>query len=141
VTVVEFKPQVVRNDLFGDEPLVSLQGYDLESRKDRLTLTLYWRSEAQTETDYTRFVHLRDQQGHIVAQNDGPPGGRVYLTSLWDAGEVIADEAVIQLPQDLVPASYALVIGLYDPVTGQRLPVPTSTAGYDSLPLTTVELR
>ena len=140
-TVTTFKPEVDRKDAFGQTPLISLRGYDLEQGDEHLTLTLYWRSEALTDTNYTRFVHLRNAAGKTVAQNDAPPGNSVYLSSLWEPGEVIADTLLLPLSENLAPTTYTLAVGLYDPTTGQRLPVQNSPAEDNSLSLTTVELK
>jgi hypothetical protein len=42
---------------------------------------------------------------------------------VWDAGEFIADSHAITLPPDLPAGEYSMAIGLYDPLTGQRLPI------------------
>ncbi len=141
VTLASFQPQIAQNDMFGDNPIISLRGYDLDIDAGKLSLTLYWRSEAVTEIGYTRFIHLRDEQGNTVAQSDGLPGGGNYPTMLWDPDEVIVDQATINLPPDLISANYTLVVGLYDPATGQRLPVPAIPAGDNSVSLTTVALE
>jgi len=103
-----------------------------------LTLKLYWRSESPLPIDYTTFVHVRNAAGETVAQKDQPPLDGAYPTSLWDPGEIIADELIIPLPDELPSGEYSLVIGLYDFTTGLRLPVPG--AADDSLQLTTVEV-
>jgi hypothetical protein len=94
------------------------------SKIQSLTLTLYWRSESPLPVDYTTFVHLQNEAGETVAQQDQPPLGGVYPTSLWDPGEIIADEISLTLPPELPPGEYSLVMGLYDFNTGLRLPVP-----------------
>ena len=71
--------------------------------------------------DYTVFIHLLDSEGHIQGQADSPPSAGTYPTSVWDAGEVIADLHTISLRPNLPPGEYRLAIGLYDPETGQRL--------------------
>lgn len=139
VTLNRFSPQVVRDDPFGDKPIIRLKGYDLDLQAGQLHLTLFWQSEAQTEIDYTRFVHLRDPQDQTVAQSDGLPGGGSYLTSLWDPGEVISDTVTVPLPAELPAGEYTLAVGLYEAATGQRLPVPAS-AEDNSLRLTQVRL-
>lgn len=139
VTLDRFTPQVVRDDQFGDNPVIRLKGYDLDIQAGQLRLTLYWQSEMQTEIDYTRFVHLRDPQDQTVAQSDGLPGGGSYLTSLWDPGEIIPDTVTVPLPAELLPGEYTLAVGLYEAATGQRLPVPAS-AGDNSLRLPAVSL-
>ena len=46
-----------------------------------------------------------------------------YPTSVWDAGEVIADLHTLSLAPDLPAGEYKIAIGLYDPETGQRVPI------------------
>ena len=103
-----------------------------------ITLKLYWQSEAPLPTDYTTFVHLRNAAGETVAQKDQPPLEGAYPTSLWDPGEIIADEVTIPLPEELPSGEYSLVVGLYDLTTGLRLPVPDTAD--NSLRLTTIEV-
>ena len=132
VVVNNPSPQVMLNRSFGNQ--ITLLGYDLtpptqnsQFNPQQLNLTLYWRAEAIPETDYTTFVHLRDNRDKLVAQQDGPPANGRYPSSLWDAGEIIVDE--VSLPVSGVPAGdYTLVVGLYDFANGQRLPVADNPA-------------
>ena len=109
---------------FGDA--LRLLGYDLQSSPTGggLLLTLYWQATGSPERDYTVFVHLLDGAGQILAQGDGPPLGGGYPTSYWRHGEVLADAHPIDF--DGPPGDYRLLVGLYTPADGQRLPV---TAG------------
>jgi hypothetical protein len=72
-------------------------------------------------------VHLVDASGSIVAQADSIPtlAGGVAPTESRRKGEVIADTHLLTVPD---AGSYRLLVGLYDPVTGERLPV-WDTAG------------
>jgi len=141
-------PQVPLTQSFGDQ--LSLLGYDLTaengqpleihiSKLETINLKLYWQSLSQIHSDYTVFVHLRDETGQIVAQIDGPPAAGQYPTSLWDVGEKIAATFTLNVPPELESGRYQLVVGLYDPVTGVRLAVPNSTD--NSLALTEIELE
>ncbi|MEW5959416.1 MAG: hypothetical protein AB1801_16965 [Chloroflexota bacterium] len=134
-TVAAAEPQVTLDQPFGAGPNLILLGYDLTDAEGQplqhatrntqhLRLTLYWRSESTLPLDYTTFVHLRNAAGETVAQQDQPPLGGVYPTSLWEPGELIADEITLTLPAELPAGKYELVIGLYDFQTGQRLTVP-----------------
>ena len=109
-----------------------------QSEIQNLNLSLYWRSEAPLPVDYTTFVHLRNEAGETVAQQDQPPLGGVYPTSLWDPGEIIADEITLTLPPELPPGEYSLVVGLYDFNTGLRLAAPGQPE--NSVTLTTVRI-
>jgi hypothetical protein len=44
-------------------------------------------------------------------------------TSTWRIGEVVVDSYAIVLDQQSPPGRYAVEVGLYEPATGERLPV------------------
>jgi len=119
-------PQTVLNQPVGDQ--IVLLGYDLavvngQQSAANLELTLYWQAKTALQTDYTTFLHLRNAANETVAQKDSPPAAGRYPTSLWDAGEVIADEITLSL-EGIPPGEYTPVVGLYEFTTGVRLPVP-----------------
>lgn len=93
-----------------------------------VTITVHWRGGDPVTTDYSAFVHLRDAAGNVVAQHDGQPRNGSYPASVWSAGEVIPDGHAITIPAEAAPGAYAIVVGLYDPHTGARLPVNESPA-------------
>ncbi|MDX1522340.1 MAG: hypothetical protein R3264_11990, partial [Anaerolineae bacterium] len=130
---------------FGDGPHLTLLGFDLTDETGQpitnnqlpitdVHVTLYWQSDRPLLTDYTTFVHLRDESGVVVAQKDQPPLNGAYPTSLWDPGEVIADNIVISLPEELPQGEYKLIVGMYDFLSDQRLMIPNHPA--DELELT-----
>ena len=89
---------------------------------DSLTITLYWQSLAKMTHDYSVFVHLLDENELIVAQRDMYPGQGLYPTSLWSAGDAIANRYVLLLPETaFAPNQAQLEVGLYDFDTGERL--------------------
>ncbi len=102
---------------------IELLGYDTARQPGKLSVTLHWRALLPPAQDYAVFVHLLDAEGGIVAQHDGQPQNGAYPTSVWDTGEVIADEHVLDLPADLPAGGYRLRVGWYLPATGDRLPV------------------
>ncbi len=115
------------NQPFGDQPHLTLIDYDLvelhQQTEPAVKLTLYWRSNAPLFIDYTTFVHLLDEQGQIVTQKDQVPLAGMYPTTLWRPGELVVDEVVMAMPVPLASRNYTLSIGLYDPNTGDRLPL------------------
>lgn len=133
--VAETSPEQPLTARFAD--LITLRGYDLAVEAGQLRLKLYWYSEQRTGTDYTTFVHILNPAGDIVAQVDRPPAGGRYPTSLWEPGETILDEIIVPRPE-APPARYTIRVGLYDLVTGARLPL--AGAQGDSLSLTGLEL-
>lgn len=81
---------------------------------------LRWRRGAQPAANYQLFVHLVDAQGGLRAQLDLPPSGKP--TSAWTAGERAEAEYALTLPEDAPTGRYHVLVGVYDPATGQRLP-------------------
>ncbi len=56
-------------------------------------ITLYWQSEIQRPTlDATIFVHVYDDTGTIIAQDDSRPMQGQYPTFIWDESELVKTE-------------------------------------------------
>ena len=121
--MVEYSPTNDADATFGQQ--ARLLGYDSPEAAEvgqPHTVTLYWEALEPDGNDYTVFVHLLDGSGQLAAQADSPPQENGYPTSIWDSGEQILDPHTLALPDDLAPGRYRLVVGLYSPITGQRLP-------------------
>jgi hypothetical protein len=100
------------------------------------TVTLTWRAAAPVPGRYTVFLHLLGPTGAPVAQGDREPWAGAYPTDAWLPGAPAADTYTLALPPDLPPGDYQLVVGLYDPLTGARLPLLTDgQPGGDSFAL------
>ena len=126
----QYQPQQPASVNFNNA--IQLTGFDLgtDDKENSLnspnsfnSLTLYWRSLAPVDTDYTLFIHLLDETGNILAQADAPPTGNRYPTSWWSPNEIIADTHTV--PD--APGKVAIRFGLYDPATGQRLSITESS--------------
>ena len=102
---------------------IRLQGYDLDSQREDLTLRLFWESGDGASNDWTTFIHMLDDSGELVAQFDGPPLGGLLPTSQWHRDALYIDRREITLPDGLVPGDYHLRVGLYNFATGARLPL------------------
>ncbi len=83
-------------------------------------LALYWRTPTPLTTTYTVFIHLRAADGYVIAQADGPPVSNHFPTTVWPPDEIIQD--IHPLPEIDLSTIDHFAIGLYDPVTGERLP-------------------
>jgi len=127
--------------------VINLLGYDLPVTNiqypipntlvpgDALTITLYWQSLAKMKAedavstsklarDYAVFVHLLDENDLILAQRNTFPGLGSFPTTLWQAGDAIADTYTLTLPETTyAPSSAQLEVGLFDFATGDRLRV------------------
>jgi hypothetical protein len=111
---------------------VRLLGYDMspiacDLVDCSLELVLYWQARQAMNVDYTVFVHVVEpgSQGgaRIWGQRDAPPDNGAYPTRRWAAGEVVADPVRVSLPLDVPTGPLEVVVGMYHPGTGQRLPV------------------
>ena len=115
--------QYLTDATYGD--VARLTGYDLASAEMRpggaLDLTLHWQALTATDRPYTVFVHLLDEAGAVKGYGDSEPGGGAYPTTGWLAGEYLADRHTVTLAPDAPAGTYRLAVGLYDPVTGERL--------------------
>jgi len=105
---------------------ITLVGYDLSAEEIRpgetSTITLVWRAETTPDADYIVFVHLIDEGGTLVAQADHPPLEGAYRTSFWAPGDVIRDPYRLAVDDAVPPCACTLLVGMYDPRTGDRLP-------------------
>jgi 4-amino-4-deoxy-L-arabinose transferase-like glycosyltransferase len=97
-----------------------------------LPVRLVWSAATQPQRDYTIFVHLVDENGIPLAQNDRQPLGGFYPTSAWSPGVWVEELYQLAVPADLAPGRYRLVTGLYDPVKNERL---FNVVGSDALSL------
>ena len=88
---------------------------------------LVWSTAAVLTDDYTAFVHLVGPDGAMVAQHDRPPLAGFYPTSGWVLGEPVDDLYMLTLPETLPPGTYRLLIGWYQPTSGERLRLPDQT--------------
>ena len=113
---------------------VTLEGFAWQLDRGMLQVTLRWSSDTLLDADYTVFVHLVDPEegDRLVGQGDAPPLEGRWPTLLWLPGITLDDVHTIPLSGDLSPGTYHLLVGLYDPKTGQRLLLPD---GSDSVRL------
>ena len=140
----QFNPPPVTGKLvnvnFDDK--LALVGFDLPSGvpfgAKTLPLTLYWQGRGDMREVYSVFVHLVDAAGNVVAQHDGIPAKGKEPTTAWAAGEYITDPVEVPLSAELPPGEYSVVVGVYLPATGARLPI---TTGGDSFKLGVVSVE
>ena len=106
---------------------VEFLGYDLKADHvragDALHLSLYWRALAGMETSYKVFTHLLGDDSRIWGQKDDLPGQGTLPTIGWVEGEIIVDGYEITVDPWAPAGDCQLEIGMYDPVTGARLPI------------------
>jgi hypothetical protein len=147
--IEQYMPWAVGEDEVGDTPLAKfadttelaeVQVFMPPEPTGELTLWAYWRPISTTESPLKIFVHLIGPTNPATGtplwtQDDQfPQDGRISTTE-WVVGDIYRD--VYTLPVSAVPpGDYSLVIGLYDPQTGERLPV----SGGDSYIIQSIHL-
>jgi hypothetical protein len=126
-------PALAAGSINSSNGWIRLEGYALSPEATpggELLLALRWESLRPMDYDYQVFVHLLNAQDEKLAQRDGQPVQWLRPTSTWHPGEKIIDRYGMILPNDLPAGSYAIAIGLYDPVSGQRLPISAGPRDY-----------
>jgi len=112
---------------FGDE--VGLARADVQRRGKEVIVALRWHMLAPPRP-LAVFVHVYDAVGKLVAQNDAPLGqnGARMLYAPFEIrrqNDVIEDRHTIGLPNEMPQGAYVVAVGVYEPVTIQRLPART----------------
>lgn len=105
---------------------ITLEGYTLGAERVRagepLDVTLYWRTETRPPGDYSVFVHATDSAGILQTQRDSFPGQGANPTSAWQPGTRQVDVQRLDIPATILATdTLTLTVGLYDPMSGQRL--------------------
>jgi mannosyltransferase len=85
-------------------------------------MRLTWRALQPIQTRYKISVQLLDGRNQVVAQQDSEPAGGALPTDGWQVGATYADQRSLFVPFGLPPGHYQLIVAVYDPATGQRLP-------------------
>jgi hypothetical protein len=126
---------------------IYLVGYEIQPVRENgdhlLHIDLHWVADAASEVDYTVYVHLVDGGGNLVGQHDGPPRDGEYPTSWWLSEQIVVDRHTIDLSELSVDTVW-LQVGMYDPMTMERLPVYDESGQRltgDGMPLAEIDLK
>jgi hypothetical protein len=126
---------------------VQLLGYAIENETiaagEPLHLTLYWQTDTPITGTYKVFTHLigdvwNAETGNFLwgQQDNEPVNGKRPLPT-WRTGELIVDSYAMPTAINAVNGRYSLEVGLYNPVTGDRL---LTEEGADHILLTPVTI-
>jgi len=131
--------QETLNALFGDHiQLLSMSRWPEEpTAGDILDVSLRWSTDAPLDTRYKVTLQLLDDRDQVIAQHDSEPAGDLRPTVDWRPGETVLDRHGLLIPFGTPPGKYRLVVALYRPNTGERLPV----AGMDNLQLAEMQVQ
>jgi len=122
---------------FGSSIRLSEAAFTARARMGgEVAVRLTWQAVERPPASYKVFVHLYAPDGRLVAQHDDFPVNEMRPTDSWHAGETITDNHGLLLPPD-APPHLRVVVGLYDPATGERLPL---TGGKDAQTIGEIEV-
>jgi hypothetical protein len=120
-----------------------LRGFSQRHEGQTLTITPSWDVQASQPGGRFCFVHVLGPDGQRVAQVDALLDQGMFPT--WQAGQQFDTPFPLQLPTNLPPGQYRVVMGVYTP-DGGRLPLrhgapaPADLAGPDALLVATLDL-
>lgn len=101
--------------------VAELLAVDLDIQQERISVKLLWRSIGSAHPNDTIFIHLY-RLSELKAQADGDSLGGLLPLTQWQPGDVIEDVRTFDLPSDIDTGAYRVGIGIYNRVTGERLP-------------------
>lgn len=95
---------------------ILLLGYDLygpAESGDTLQVIAYWQCLEKMNEDYSIYVRLEDEAGHLWGQTDNWPAQGFLPTSHWSEGIIVRDEYDIEILAGTPPGDYGLEVGMY----------------------------
>jgi hypothetical protein len=103
---------------FGDS--LSLQKWELRSSVgvqpcQRVHIESWWRLEAQPTADYSMQIALVNADGEAVSSDNRKL--TQTLTGSWEPDAYYLDMRIVEIPCDVHPGEYPLVLSVYDPKT------------------------
>jgi hypothetical protein len=70
------------------------------------------------DEDYSIYVRLEDEAGHLWGQTDNWPAKGFLPTSQWEAGMIVRDEYTVEILAGIPPGDYSLEVGMYSVLEG-----------------------
>jgi hypothetical protein len=114
---------VCRLAVFGET--LCLQAAQVDLRSGQLALTLTWLSLSPAQPHDTIFAHLGLVDQPPIAQADGDAWLGMLPLAIWQPGDTIREQRFLPFTEETLPERHSLMIGVYNRVTGERLPATT----------------
>ena len=122
--VADSPPTHAANFVLGEA--IRLAGFDVVADDFRpggsLTVTLFWESLEPVGSDYTVFTQLLGPDAQLHGQVDRQPLYGQWPTSRWQPGQRFVDKFVMEVAESAPAGEYAVLVGLYDLGSSQRMP-------------------
>ncbi|UCG24137.1 MAG: hypothetical protein JSW55_18770, partial [Chloroflexota bacterium] len=137
-TFYEVGDEVMAAEMFNNPPEasfggeISLLNYHLVEDDDSTELIAIWRVDKPPTADRSFFVHLLDESGAIVGQDDAQGAPAAH----WQTGDIIIQQHDVNLPD--ATGQFQIRVGVYDPRSGIRL-LSTDGADHVTVSSTTVQ--
>jgi hypothetical protein len=131
----EGSPPKLLGARFGD--FAVLEGFNVDKGVGHISVALYWAALGSAPERYKIFLHFKGPDGQIHAQADFFPQ---LPTTAWIKGDRLLDQADLTIPPGLPPGPYTLIAGMYEPDSGERVPVQTESSLSDHVILEVIEL-
>jgi 4-amino-4-deoxy-L-arabinose transferase-like glycosyltransferase len=101
---------------------IHLRDYAVQLSDSHLFVTLTWAAEETLAEDYVSFVHILDEIGQVIAQQDRPPLAGYRPNTGWQPGEPVTDR--FAFPRHTLPESgWQVAVGWYSWPSLERLPL------------------
>jgi hypothetical protein len=113
---------------FGDNIIVTYNYYIQEAisdQGDKYSLRFLWYARQTPAERLTAFVHLLDENGQVVQQQDQELAWTVAAGEMGEPG--FTEYALQSVEVDLPDGRYQVQVGLYDAVSGQRVTTTQDT--------------
>lgn len=114
------RPYTQPIDAFFDES-VHLRGIDQVQLGSTLVITPSWDIQSDRRGGLMYFIHVLSADGQRIAQVDTPLDSGLFTS--WQAGQQLGFPLRLALPAAAASKPYRIVLGVYDPSGGQRLPL------------------
>ncbi len=104
----------------------TLFGYTLPESAtvgEPLTVSFWWQTQRNIDTELTQFLHLFHQNGEDYTIFDQTPFGGRFPTQDWPRDMQAVDEWTVTLPQDMPPGEYRVHTGMFNVDNQERMPV------------------
>jgi hypothetical protein len=123
---VQDAPTVSIDAVLGDQ--IRLLGVTFDPPLDAIApgstlhVQLYWEAINPIVESYTLFLHLKDRDGNLIAQQDTLPFEGQYPTWAWSVGQNVVTSHILDMSAE-ASGDYVLSVGMYRYPSLERLAV------------------
>ncbi|WP_420629474.1 ArnT family glycosyltransferase [Candidatus Leptofilum sp.] len=115
------RPNATQTVQFGNE--FQLHSWTIAPLDEQtVQVDLIWQKIGGGQSSQIAFLHLLGADG-LITQADAPPGGAFWFPHWWRDNQLVHERRLLTLSEPYDPALHIIQVGLYDPVTLDRLPV------------------